>query len=119
MIGLPRVSTDSRLFNHSACACSPPLCRGVMQPCMSTRYTLPQPREACRHALAAQVFSKLGSYYSKTPAGGKTLFAAGEEMKRGKGTELQWLRVYVAAGGPEEFELDGIIWKSSKGGSAA
>ena len=61
-----------------------------------------------------QVFSKLGSYYAKLDGGGRILFAAGEEVKRGKGSELVWLRVYVASGGPEQFELDGIIWKTSK-----
>jgi len=63
-----------------------------------------------------QAFSKLGSYYSRRPDGARNLFAAGEEVKRGKGVELKWLRTFVAAGGPENFELDGIIWKSSKAG---
>ena len=61
-----------------------------------------------------QVLSKLGSYYGKLPDGGKKLFAPGEEAKRGKGTQLQWLRVYVCEGGPEVFELDGILWKTSR-----
>jgi hypothetical protein len=61
-----------------------------------------------------QVYSKLGSYYAKPESGARNLFAAGEEVKRGKGTTLEWLRVYVAAGGPEQFELDGIVWKTSK-----
>jgi len=34
---------------------------------------------------------------------------------RGKGTELVWLRVYVAQGGPEQWELDGIVWQTSQG----
>lgn len=46
------------------------------------------------------------------------MFAEGEEIKRGKGTELKWLRAYVTAGGPEQFELDGIIWKTSKAGES-
>lgn len=65
-------------------------------------------------AVVVQVFSKLGSYYAKPDSGARNLFTAGEELKRGKGTELVWLRAYVASGGPEEFELDGIIWKTSK-----
>lgn len=63
---------------------------------------------------AVQAFSKLGSYYSRRPDGVRNLFADGEEIKRGKGTELKSLRTYVAVGGPEQFELDGIIWKTSK-----
>lgn len=62
------------------------------------------------------MFSKLGSYYAKPAGGARNLFAAGEEVKRGKGSQLVWLRVYVASGGPEQFELDGIIWKTSKEG---
>eukprot|EP00892_Ulva_mutabilis_P006174 jgi/Ulvmu1/3929/UM018_0152.1 len=63
-----------------------------------------------------QAFSKLGSYYARRPDGARNLFADGEEVKRGKGTQLVWLRTYVAEGGPETFELDGIIWKTSKAG---
>jgi hypothetical protein len=48
------------------------------------------------------------------PDGGNKLFAAGEEMKRGKGTQLVWLRVYVSDGGYEVHQLDGIVWKTSK-----
>ena len=62
------------------------------------------------------MFTKLGSYYAKLPSGSKTLLADGEEVKRGKGSTLQWLRVYVAEGGPEEWQLDGIVWKTSKAG---
>lgn len=63
---------------------------------------------------AQRVFCKLGSYYARRPDGSKTLFADGDETRRGKGAELQWLRAYVAEGGPEQYELDGIIWKSSQ-----
>ena len=62
-----------------------------------------------------QVLSKLGSYYAKPPDGSRNLFAPGEELKRGKGTQLKWLRAYVAEGGPETFDLEGVVWKSSKG----
>ena len=64
-----------------------------------------------------QAFSKLGSYYAKTPSGGKSLFADAETAVRragGKGTDLKFLRAYVAAGDPEAWELDGIVWKSSQ-----
>jgi hypothetical protein len=64
--------------------------------------------------IGLQVFSKLGSYYAKLPAGGKKLFAEGEEVKKGKGTQLEWLRVYVSEGGYEVHKLDGIVWKTSK-----
>lgn len=73
-----------------------------------------QQRSLLRKPSHVQAFSKLGSYYSRRPDGARNLFADGEELKRGKGTELKWLRTYVAEGGPENFELDGIIWKSSK-----
>jgi hypothetical protein len=60
------------------------------------------------------VFSKLGSYYAKMPDSGKSLFATGEEPKRGKGTRLTWLRAYVSTGAPEQYHLEGIIWETSK-----
>lgn len=57
--------------------------------------------------------SRLGSYYEKLPGGGRSLFAAAEKGK----SELLDLQVYVAEGGPEEWTLDGIVWKSKDGSS--
>lgn len=71
-------------------------------------------QQACRNASGTQAFSKLGPYYEKAPGGGRTLFAAGEEAKRGKGVLLRWLRVYVAAGGPVRWELNGIMWNTEQ-----
>ncbi|CAL8463201.1 g2735 [Coccomyxa elongata] len=53
--------------------------------------------------------SRLGSYYARRADGGRTLFAVGEEKR----AQLVDLKVFVAAGGPEEWQLDGIVWKSS------
>lgn len=53
---------------------------------------------------------KLGPFFARLPGGGKALFAPDEKAA----TTLVGLRAYVAAGGPEQWELDGIVWKSSK-----
>ena len=55
---------------------------------------------------------QLGPYYARLPDGGKSLFAASET---GRGTQLAGLRVYLAEGGPEQWELDGIVWKTKRG----
>ena len=54
--------------------------------------------------------SRLGSYFVRRPDGERTLFAAGE----GNRAQLKSLRAYVVDGEPEKWELDGIIWKTSK-----
>lgn len=54
---------------------------------------------------------KLGTYYERMPGGGRSLFAAGEDPKK---AVLKSLRCYVAKGEGEKWELDGIVWKSSK-----
>jgi hypothetical protein len=54
---------------------------------------------------------KLGPYYARLPDGGKSLFAPGESQR---GVQLAWLRVYVARGGGEEWELDGIVWRTRR-----
>lgn len=53
--------------------------------------------------------SRLGSYYERMPDGGRSLFASGESPK---GTELEYLKCYVAQGEGEAWELDGIVWKT-------
>lgn len=53
---------------------------------------------------------RLGTYYSRTPDRGRSLFAEGEDMK---GTELVDLKVWVAEGSGESWELDGIVWKTA------
>lgn len=58
---------------------------------------------------------RLGTYYAKLPNGERSLFAAGEQSK---GTQLTELRVYVAEGDGEEWELDGLTWKTSTRGSS-
>lgn len=50
--------------------------------------------------------SRLGSYYSKAPGGGRSLFGAGEDPK---GAELTELRAYTAQR-PEAWQLEGIVW---------
>ncbi|KXZ47530.1 hypothetical protein GPECTOR_34g689 [Gonium pectorale] len=54
--------------------------------------------------------SKLGTYYSRLPDGGRSLFAAREDSKR---TELESLKVYVADAKGVEWRLEGITWKST------
>lgn len=54
--------------------------------------------------------SRLGTFYTRMPDGGRSLFAAGDDPKR---TTLRSLRVYVAEGDGERWELDGIVWKTS------
>jgi len=58
-----------------------------------------------------QAKSRLGSYYEKLPGRGRSLFAPEEKGK----TQLIDLKVFVAEGGPEEWTLDGIVWKSKDG----
>lgn len=61
--------------------------------------------------------SRLGSYYASLPGGGRSLFAQGERGGRGGAglAQLGGLRVYVAEGEGERWELDGIVWKTSRG----
>ncbi|KAI3425718.1 hypothetical protein D9Q98_007694 [Chlorella vulgaris] len=56
---------------------------------------------------------KLGPMYARMPDGGKSLFAAEESPK---GTLLTSLRVYVAEGAGEEWELNGIVWSTKTSG---
>ena len=51
-----------------------------------------------------------GTYYERLPDGGRSLFAASEASK--KSVTLTDLRVYVAVGEGEEWELDGVVWKT-------
>jgi len=53
---------------------------------------------------------RLGTFYSNLPDGSRTLFSLTESPKS---TELTELKVYVAVGQGEAWELDGIIWKTS------
>lgn len=85
---------------------------------------------ALRQGEERQAVCRLGSYYAKLPDGGRSLFAPDEgESRRGRvTTQLESLRVracckgggacvaqvYVAQGGGEEWELDGIVWKSTR-----
>ncbi|KAL4458167.1 hypothetical protein ABPG75_013032 [Micractinium tetrahymenae] len=55
---------------------------------------------------------KLGPYYARMPDGGKSLFGPGENAR---GTQLVGLRVYVAEGAGEQWELDGIVWRTKTG----
>jgi hypothetical protein len=64
-------------------------------------------------AAPAQVRSRLGTGYSKLPGGGRSLFGEDE----GGRADLTDLKVYVADGDPESWELDGVVWKSSGGGA--
>lgn len=57
--------------------------------------------------------SRLGTYYARLPDGGRSLFAEGETWK--EGAQLKSLRVWVAEGGPEAWELDGVVWKTAEG----
>jgi len=57
-----------------------------------------------------RVKCRLGTYYARRPDGARTLFADGEDARA---TELTSLRVYVAAGNAEAWELDGVVWKTS------
>mmetsp|Transcript_16447 Transcript_16447/g.41743 ORF Transcript_16447/g.41743 Transcript_16447/m.41743 type:complete len:308 (-) Transcript_16447:34-957(-) len=52
--------------------------------------------------------SRLGSYYERIPGGGRSLFAEGEVKK----ATLTELKVWVAKGAGEEWQLDGIVWKT-------
>jgi hypothetical protein len=52
---------------------------------------------------------RLGTFYAKTPDGGKSLFAPGEDIK---GTQVESIECYVGVGKGETWELDGIIWKT-------
>ncbi|GLC69845.1 hypothetical protein PLESTF_000886800 [Pleodorina starrii] len=54
--------------------------------------------------------SKLGTYYSRLPDGGRSLFGPGDDPKR---AELEWLKVYVADARGVEWKLEGITWKST------
>lgn len=51
--------------------------------------------------------SRLGAFYSKMPDGDRSLFSDKQAV-------ISRLRCYVAAGGPEEWNLDGIVWKTSR-----
>lgn len=54
---------------------------------------------------------RLGTYYARLPDGSRSLFAAGESEK---GAQLTSLRVYVAAGDPEAWKLDGVVWNTEQ-----
>ena len=71
---------------------------------------------------------RLGTYYAKIPSstssksggqqraapGGRSLFSPKE--KDLKKTELVSLKVYVASGAAEKWDLDGVVWKTGSGG---
>lgn len=52
--------------------------------------------------------SRLGSYYERCPGGGRSLFSP-DEVKSAMLTDL---KVWVAKGAGEEWQLDGIVWKT-------
>ncbi|GIL66755.1 hypothetical protein Vafri_20255 [Volvox africanus] len=54
--------------------------------------------------------SKLGTYYSRLPDGGRSLFGREDDPKR---AELALLKVYVADARGVEWKLEGITWKST------
>ncbi|CAD7701464.1 unnamed protein product [Ostreobium quekettii] len=54
---------------------------------------------------------RLGTYYARTPDGGRTLFSGSEASE--KEAVLTDLKVFVAEGEGEEWELDGITWKTN------
>ena len=64
---------------------------------------------------------RLGTYYAKIPSsqqraapGGRSLFSPRErDLKK---TELVSLKVYVASGDAEKWDLDGVVWKTGGGG---
>lgn len=58
---------------------------------------------------------RLGSYYAKPQGGGRTLFSEAESTgKRGNyAAQLTDLKVYVAVGEGEKWDLDGILWKTN------
>lgn len=51
--------------------------------------------------------SRLGTYYERCPDGTRTLFSSPM-----KSMQLTDLRVFVAQGKGEEWELDGVVWKT-------
>lgn len=53
---------------------------------------------------------RLGTFYSNLPNGCRSLFSSTDSPKS---TELTDLKVYVAVGQGEAWDLDGIIWKTS------
>mmetsp|Transcript_387 Transcript_387/g.1348 ORF Transcript_387/g.1348 Transcript_387/m.1348 type:complete len:337 (+) Transcript_387:70-1080(+) len=56
---------------------------------------------------------RLGAYYEKRADGSRNLFANEEKARGGGGkAELVSLHVLVAEGKGEEWELDGIVWKT-------
>lgn len=67
---------------------------------------------------------RLGTYYARLPAaevssgrgaaGGRSLFAPEGERDLAR-TELVSLRVYVASGEAEKWDLDGVVWKTGGG----
>ena len=56
--------------------------------------------------------SRLGTYYERMPSGARHIFASDEGSKSGGTTDLLWMKVFVAQGKGEEWELDGIVWKT-------
>ena len=52
---------------------------------------------------------RLGTFYSRLPDNGRSLFAPGEDPKS---ATVESLKCYVAEGSGEEWELDGIVWKT-------
>lgn len=59
--------------------------------------------------------SRLGSYYAKLPDGGRSIFADGEDWKAATLTDL---KVLVAEGDAETWELDGIVWNTKQNTSS-
>lgn len=55
--------------------------------------------------------SRLGCYYAKLPTGGRSLFSTDEKLNK---VALKKLLVYVAEGLGDEWQLDGITWKTKR-----
>eukprot|EP00890_Picochlorum_soloecismus_P001076 jgi/Picsp_1/196/NSC_00195-R1_protein len=55
------------------------------------------------------VYCRLGSHYEKMPSGERSLF--GEKL-----AEISSIRCFVSAEGPEEWNLDGIVWNTDRKG---
>lgn len=79
------------------------------------------PRDGASERMAK---CRLGTYYARIPStlsesegaapGGRSLFSPKEKDLRK--TELVSLRVYVAKGSAEKWDLDGVVWKTGSGG---
>uniref|UniRef100_A0A061R4X3 TLDc domain-containing protein n=1 Tax=Tetraselmis sp. GSL018 TaxID=582737 RepID=A0A061R4X3_9CHLO len=55
---------------------------------------------------------RLGTFYERLPDGGRSLFAEHESIR---GAALTDLKVFVAQGSGEEWDLQGIVWNTRTG----